>query len=102
MQRFPQCLFKPGDKPMAGLLLDSIMVRDEQELAEALAQGWFESAEAADASRSVPSPVAEVASKSNRAELERQATLLNIPFSPRTSDKKLAAEIAAKRTTAEA
>lgn len=95
MQRFPQCLFKPGDKPMAGLLLSSIMVRNDEELAAALADGWFESPEAADASRqSTADQAVEVVSR--REVLENKARAMGIKFDGRTSDRKLAELIAAK------
>ncbi len=102
MQRFPQCLFKPGNKPMAGLLLDAITVHNDSELEAALAEGWFESCEAADAHgkaeaaklAALPEPTD---AKPTRDELEQMAVTLGIPFSPRTSDKKLAEAVAAKR-----
>jgi hypothetical protein len=102
MQRFPQCLFKPGTKPMAGLLLDSIMVSNDDELAEALEAGWFESPEAADAhgkaeAERLAKLPPESDAKPTRDELEQMAVMLNISFSPRMSDKKLGEAIAAKR-----
>ncbi len=104
MQRFPQGLFKPGDLPLAGLKLACLEVRNEEELAAALADGWFEDPTEADAARP-PEPAAETVEanageQSNkpptRAELEQKATELGIPFKPQTSDKKLAEAIAAK------
>lgn len=97
MQRFPQCLFKPGDQLMAGLRLSSITVNDADALRAALADGWFESPEAADAARTTAEESADAVGAPTRAELEQMAVSLNINFDGRTSDRKLAAAIAAKR-----
>lgn len=97
MQRFPQGLFKPGDMPLAGLKLACLEVRDEAELAAALADGWFEDPTEADAARP-PEPDADAAidAKPTRAELEQKAAELGLKFDGRTSDAKLAAAIDAK------
>lgn len=93
MQRFPQGLFKPGDLPLAGLMLSCLQVNDERELAAALADGWFECPNAAAASAK---PAEAVDAQPTRAELEQKATELGIKFDGRTGDKTLADRIAAK------
>jgi hypothetical protein len=96
-QKFPMCLYKPGDLPLAGLKLSALTVHSEDELAAALADGW----------KADPSEAVEVAPTSaqtdddaapTRAELEQQATALGIEFRSNISDATLAARIAAKLT----
>ena len=96
MQRYPQGLFKPGNLPLAGLMLSCLEVHNDDELAAALADGWFESPEAADAHGKAEAEKA--AAQPTRAELEQKATELGLKFDGRTSDRKLsdAIEVALK------
>lgn len=104
MVKYPQCLFKPGTRPMAGLLLDSIMVLDDGEFAAAMADGWFESPEAADAARQVEAPASaepppltpEDTAPLTRADLEAKAAELGIAVDGRWGDRRLAEAIAKK------
>lgn len=97
MVQFPQCLFKPGDKPMAGLLLDSIMVRNADELADALKAGWLESPEAADAARNAPDPEPPLDVPMSREAMEAEAKALGIKIDGRWSDKRLSDAIKAAK-----
>lgn len=106
MQRFPQGLFKPGDLPLAGLMLSCLEVHNEDELAAALADGWFEDPNEADAFGKAEAAKAaalvgqaggtsDTTEPPTRAELEQKATELGVKFDGRVSDKTLAERIAA-------
>ena len=97
MQRFPQGLFKPGNKPAAGLLLDFLTVNNDEELAAALQAGWFESPEDADASRSKHEKEVQGDRPEEvltRAQLEAQAEAKGIKVDKRWGDARLKAELA--------
>lgn len=109
MVKYPQCLFKPGARPMAGLLLEAITVLDDGEFAAAMAEGWFESPEAADAARPPPPVWAQEPAPADpaplppedtapltRADLEAKAAELGIAVDGRWGDKRLAEAIAKK------
>lgn len=90
--QFPQMLYKAcGSEQIHGGRFSTLVVSNEQEHADAIASGWFETTDAA-VEASAP---AEDNSPATREELEQKATELGIPFSSRTSDKKLRDLIAA-------
>lgn len=101
MDEFPKLLYRaPGPHEIHGGMFDHITVDDAEQESSALKQGWRltttearEDFEQAEQERKA----AEAKRTGQREDLERQATELGITFTPRTSDKKLAAEIAEKR-----
>ena len=111
MQRFPQALFRAGGaEVIEGRTFTSQLVHDEAALDAALADGWYETADEADALRPdleaakqaehVPtdeSTSSEEAKQPTRAELEAEAKALGVTFRSNTSDATLTERIAAKR-----
>jgi len=119
MDRFPQMLFCFPAAAIAGALAEPLQdgtygirtVASEEEHAAALAQGWHESTADARAAHAdqIAAALAATAGSVNtgaddqvdetspptRAELEAKATELEIKFTAKTSDKKLADQIAA-------
>jgi len=102
MQRFPQALFLAGGvEVIEGRNFTTKLVRSEDELHDALAEGWHETAdEAADAAakaEQVPEQEGSAPVAATRAELEAEATALGIKFRSNTSDETLAERIAAAK-----
>lgn len=105
MDQFPQMLFRAGGtEPMHGGNFFTRIVRGEEELAEALAAGWFESTTAATAGNEAAAQVAPTAASETpaddapptREEMEQQAAKLGIKVDGRWSDQRLMREIAEK------
>lgn len=111
MDKFPQMLYRfPGSESVHGVMLGTLIVNDEDELAQALEDGWHEtSPDAVAAHRAAQDAAAQTAqatatstqaprvSKITRDDLEAQATELGIAFDHNVSDKKLKELIATKR-----
>jgi len=114
MDRFPQMLFCFPAAAIVGALVEPLQdgiygirtISSEEEHAAALAEGWHEStadARAAHADQIAAAQEATAGSNTEsddnapptRAELEAKATELEIKFTAKTSDKKLADQIAA-------
>jgi hypothetical protein len=91
---FPTFVYKspgPHNAAKGGKTYGYIVVEDEQEFKQKLAEGWFATSDEAmnpKAADPVPEPVENVAPP-NRAELESMARELGVKFDRRTSDKKL-------------
>jgi hypothetical protein len=88
----------PGPHEIHGGRFDYTIVHDD-DVEAALADGWYlttPEAKAAHEEALAEEAEKRAGSKPRRAELEQKATELGIPFSSKVSDKKLAAEIAAK------
>lgn len=87
---YPKALFRaPGEEVIEGHRVTSRVVKTADEHEAALADGWHETVDAAASDPQDNKPP-------TRAELETKAVELGINFKPSTSDKKLAANIAAK------
>lgn len=110
MEKFPQALYRaPGAEVYEGRSFTTRLVRDEEQLQAALADGWHESpadaSAAEDAAKAqqgaelqpadAPSPADPAAPA--RAELEAEATALGVKFRGNTSDETLIERIAAAK-----
>jgi hypothetical protein len=94
---FPALVYRcPGTNPRPGGTYSYRQIADDDELTEALADGWFATLpEAIDGkSTQADEPVSDDAPPT-REELEAKATELQIRFDGRTSDKALRDRIAA-------
>lgn len=112
MNRFPQALFRAGGVELIeGKPFTTKMVHDEDQLAEASADGFHETADdaLADAEaklaeaqkRDADAAGSESTKPPTREELELKAKELGIEFKAQTSNKKLAADIEAKLAEAQ-
>lgn len=112
MLRFPQALFLAGGvEVIEGRNFTTRLVVDEDELEQALAAGWHETAgAAADAAdeaakaahgsgtdQKLKDGKSDGAPVPTRAELEAEATALGVEFSKKLGDAKLAERIAAAK-----
>lgn len=103
---FPTLVYKcPGNHQRPGGTYAYKGVKDEDQHAAALADGWFDTLpeaidghEAKKSQQAEPAPVSQTADAAppTRAELEQKAKELGIKFDGRTSDKKLSEAIADK------
>lgn len=93
MSDFPRMIFKNhGLEEIHGGFFNTFIVENEEELQNALADGWFlTTCEARKPAELVP---VFVDAPPTRTELERKATELGIAFDGRTTDAKLGAKIA--------
>lgn len=97
MNDFPRMIYRAGGtEEIHGGRFSTLIVHNDDELAAALAEGWHLTT----ADASAPALAAPAAHDDNapptRAELEAKAAELNIEFSPRIGDAKLAERIAEK------
>lgn len=107
---FPRIVYRAGGQWQLESGDYSVRQVDTQaDFDQALVDGWHADQYAAKAAHEAAQvidvqavEVAQDARPSRRQELERQAAELGIAFGPRTSDKKLAAEIDARRMPEEA
>jgi len=99
MDEFPRMLYRfPGPEPLQNGNFSTLIVRDSDEQAQALAAGWHLTTPAAKEAHEAPPPAAPAEPEDagpTRAELEQKATELGVSFDGRTSDKKLGEKIAA-------
>lgn len=104
MDKFPQMVYRhPGTEEIHGNHFATLIVNSEEELSDALANGWYETttealnADAPKAAEPAPLP-ADLPDEfpTTRDGLEELATKLGVEFKPSTSDKKLAEAIKAK------
>lgn len=89
---FPRFVYKSPGRPgkFMGKRYGYVAVADEVELAERLAQGWFETREEAVlGTRAVKIEEVEDEAPATRKELEHMADSLGLKYDGRTSDKKL-------------
>lgn len=109
---FPRFVFRcPGAFQRAGGSYGYLSVADEEAHAKAIGDGWFATlpdaieahdkpkvthVETAKALEDLASEVAKADAPPSRAELEQKAKELGLKFDGRTTDKKLAALIAAE------
>lgn len=94
---FPMLVYKDGGPHQRqGGTFSHRPVHDAQEMEAALADGWHASLLAALEKPAEPVRQPEDAKPPTRDELEQKAKELDIPFSPRVSDKKLREAIEAK------
>jgi len=93
---YPAFVYKaPGVNQCQGGSFDYVVVNDDEERADKLANGWFGSIPEAlkgESDQSEEAP-ADEESEPTRAELEAKATELGIAFDGRTSDAKLLGKI---------
>lgn len=106
--KYPQMVYKAGGREQIhGGQFTTMLVHSDDELAQALADGWSENtddakdaalAEQERAAREAErlAAQAEAIKPPTREELEQKAAELGIPFSARVSDKRLGESIAAK------
>lgn len=107
MSDLPRMLYQAnGSHEIHGGMFDYLIVESEEELTVALANGWYmttDNARAADSMLKMPHGAVELGTPvvppddaaPTRAELERKAEELSIPFDGRTSNAKLSSKIAA-------
>lgn len=94
MNNYPKMLYRtPGPHDIHGGKFDYRIVKDEKERDEALRDGWYLTTDSAKSAKEDPPPPDNT--PPTRAELEQKAAELGIKFDGRTSDKKLADQIAA-------
>lgn len=89
---FPRFVYKSPGRPgkFMGKRYGYVAVADEIELAERLAQGWFETREEAILGvRATKVVEVDEVTEPTREEMEQKARELDIKFDGRTSDKKL-------------
>lgn len=102
MDKFPQMLYRAGgSEPAHGGWFSTLIVANESELSDALANGWYETtpeAIAADqAAKQAEQTKVQTPAEPTRAELEQKASELGIKVDARWGDKRLAEAIAAKQ-----
>lgn len=100
---FPTLVYKcPGNHQRPGGTYSFKGVKDEEQHAAALADGWFSTLPEAIEGKApaAPSPTPAPNAPPTRAELEQKANELGIKFDGRTGDKKLADAIAEKMKAA--
>jgi hypothetical protein len=94
---FPTIVYRcPGMHQRPGGTYDYLAIESEEELADAIKDGWFKTLPEAMGEKSAPKIVAEEPSNEgsvSRAELEEMATSLKIKFDGRTTDKSLTDKI---------
>lgn len=90
-EEFSEILYKgKGDHQRKGGTFSYVGVKSQEELDAKLAEGWHLSLEDAIQAHDNPIPKAPDNTAPTRAELEQQATELEIKFDGRTTDAKLA------------
>lgn len=99
--QYPRMLYKAGGRePIHGGHFATVIVPDAEQHKNALAQGWHDTTPDAlaahEAAQAAAITLTVESGPPTRDELEQKATELGITPSPRISDKKLAAAIAAK------